>query len=261
VDDTLPVWTAEDGRVPVLLVEDDPADALAVERILAGSIYQPLTVRTVRDARRIMQVAHPEAVVADVVLTGDESWRLLLEIRSEDASADIPLIVASSLDERRKAMHLGADEYLAKPIDPDTLLATLDRLTGRQSLTKVLLIDDEEVMHYLVRQLLPRGRYRLSIATDGRDGLDRLAEAGADVILLDLTMPGIDGFGLLDRLAEEPALNHLPVIILTSTVLSSEDRFRLERASIILSKSELSSATLLGAIERVQHADERIGAA
>ena len=123
----------------------------------------------------------------------------------------------------------------------------------------MLLIDDEEVMHYLVRQLLPRGRYRFSIASDGRDGLDRLAEAGADVILLDLRMPGIDGFGLLDRLAEDPALNQLPVIILTSTALSSEDRSELERASITLSKSELSSAT--GAIERVQHADARIGAA
>ena len=146
----------EPGRVPVLLVEDDPADALAIQRLLAGSIYQPLHARSVRDARRIMQTVRPAAILLDVMLLGDESWRLLLELRAQDASADIPLIVTSSAGEERKAAHLGADEYLAKPVDGERLIDVLDRVTGRHSLTQVLLVDDEEVTHYLVRQLLPR---------------------------------------------------------------------------------------------------------
>ena len=59
-----------------------------------------------------------------------------------------------------RRLHLGADEYLPKPVDGERLIDVLDRLTGRRSLTKVLLVDDEEVTHYLVRQLLPRARYR-----------------------------------------------------------------------------------------------------
>ena len=105
-------WTLEPGRIPVLLVEDDPADALAIERILADTAYQPLHARSVRDARRLMQSVQPEAILLDVMLLGDESWRLLLELRSQEASADIPLIVMSSTGEDRKAVHLGADEYL-----------------------------------------------------------------------------------------------------------------------------------------------------
>ena len=97
----------------------------------------------------------PEAILLDIMLLGDESWRLLLEVRSQEASADIPLIVVSSTGEDRKAVHLGADEYLAKPVDGERLIDILDRVTGRRSLTHVLLVDDEEVTHYLVRQLLP----------------------------------------------------------------------------------------------------------
>ena len=177
--------TVEPGRVPLLLVEDDPADAHAIQRLLAGSIYQPLHARSVRDARRIMQTVRPAAIVLDIMLLGDESWRLMLELRAQDASADIPLIVTSSAGEDRKAAHLGADEYLAKPVDGERLIDVLDRVTGRRSLTQVLLVDDEQVTHYLVRQLLPRARYRLWIATDGKDALERLAR----------TAPGRDPAG------------------------------------------------------------------
>ena len=131
---------------------------------------------TVRAARRVMQSIRPEAILLDILLMGDESWRLLLELRDGEASADIPLIVTSSTDEARKAKHLGADDYLAKPVDGERLIDILDRVTGRHSLTKVLLVDDEEVTHYLVRQLLPRAQYRLWIAVDGTDGLAQLVE-------------------------------------------------------------------------------------
>jgi len=166
--------TVEPGRVPLLLVEDDPADAHAVERMLAGSIYQPLHARSVREARRIMQAVPVQAILLDIMLLGDEGWRLLLEVRVRDATADIPLLVLSSVADQRKAAHLGADGFIAKPIDAESLIGSLDRVTGRRSITQVLLVDDEVVNHYLVRQLLPRGRFRLSIATDGRDALQRL---------------------------------------------------------------------------------------
>ena len=196
----------EPGRIPLLLVEDDPADALAIQRLLAGSIYQPLHARSVRDARRIMQTVRPAAILLDIMLLGDESWRLMLELRAQEASADIPLIVTSSAGEDRKAAHLGADEYLAKPVDGERLIDVLDRVTGRRSLTQVLLVDDEQVTHYLVRQLLPRARYRLWIATDGRDAFERLVQQRPDVILLDLRMPGMDGFEFFDRLRNDATL-------------------------------------------------------
>jgi CheY-like chemotaxis protein len=185
---------------------------------------------------------------------------LILQLRSEDTSADIPLIVISSTGDDRKAIHLGVDEYIPKPVDGELLIDALDRLTGRRSLTKVLLVDDEEVTHYLVRQLLPRGRYALSIANNGRDGFERLIELKPDVVLLDLMMPGMDGYTFLDRMNTSPTLADVPAVVLTSTVLGAADRARLGRASLVMSKSDLSISRLIEAITRAQRTPEPIGA-
>jgi CheY-like chemotaxis protein len=253
-------WIPEPGRVPVLVVEDDPADALVLERILAGSVYQPLLVRTVREARSALDLAQPAAILLDIVLLGDESWRLLLEVRTNEAHADIPVVVTSATDEARKAGHLGADDYIAKPIDREALIDTLDRLTGRRSLTQVLVVDDEKVTQYLVRQLLPRTRYRLWTANDGTEALACLAEHKPDVVLLDLRMPGMDGFELLGHLQRDTALARLPVIVLTSAVLEPEERALLDHASRVMSKSDLAAGTLIDTINGVLQVDENVGA-
>jgi signal transduction histidine kinase/CheY-like chemotaxis protein len=257
--DTEQDWTLEDGRIPVLLVEDDPADALAIELLLADTIYQPLHARSVRDARRLMETVKPAVILLDIMLLGDESWRLMLEVRGQESSADIPLIVTSSTGEARKAAHLGADEYLEKPVDGERLIDVLDRVTGRRSLTQVLLVDDEEVTHYLVRQLLPRAHYRLWIATGGLTALDRLNEERVDVVLLDLNMPGMSGFDVLKHLQTNTALADLPVIVLTSAILQPEERASLLGASLILSKSDLASDTLIDAIRSVLRVDAAVG--
>jgi signal transduction histidine kinase/CheY-like chemotaxis protein len=257
----MPEWIMEPGKLPILLVEDDEADAHAIERSLATSLYQPLRARGVREASQILQTVTPAAIILDVVLAGDESWRLILQLRNQDSSAEIPLIVSSSTGDDRKAMHLGADDYIAKPVDGERLIDALDRVTGQRSLTKVLLVDDEEVTHYLVRQLLPRGRYGISISNNGRDGFDRLIELKPDVVLLDLRMPGMDGYTFLDRMSSYPTLANLPAIVLTSTILTDADRTRLSRAVLVMSKSELSSGSLVDAITRAQRACESIGVA
>jgi signal transduction histidine kinase/CheY-like chemotaxis protein len=253
-------WSVEAGQVPVLAVEDDPADALAVQRLLAGSIYQPLVAHSVRDARRFMQSVRPEAILLDVMLVGDESWRLLIQLRGPDTKNDIPVIVTSSTGEARKAIHLGADDYMAKPLDRERLIDALDRVTGRHSTIRVLLVDDEEITHYLVRQLLPRSQYRVSIARDGREALDHLPEYRPDVILLDLAMPGMNGFAFLSYLRQDILPAELPVIVLTSSVLDPQERSSLNATSMILSKSELASDTLINAIGSVLRSEADLGA-
>jgi signal transduction histidine kinase/CheY-like chemotaxis protein len=238
-------WELQSGRTPILAVEDNPADSFAVERILSTSRYQAVVARSVAEARRALERVRPAAIILDVVLLGDESWRFLIEIRQRDATADIPVVVASSTGEERKAINLGADEYLDKPIDPAQLVGLLDRLTGQRSVTHVLLVDDEEVSRYLVRQLLPRSTYDIKEAATGVEGLVRLRDERPDIVLLDLNMPGMNGYEFLERLSAE---TNIPAIILTSMILDSEQRLRLGNASNIISKSDLSAPALTEAI-------------
>ena len=238
-------WQIEPGRTAVLVVEDDSADAFAFERILAPSSYQPIVARTIEEAKEALERFRPAAVLLDVLLEGDESWRYLIELRQRETTADLPIIVVSSSGDEGKAINLGADEYLGKPVDPEHLLRVLDRVTGRSSVTRVLLVDDEEISRYLVRQLLPRGVFDLREAATGVEGLVRLRDERPDIVLLDLNMPGMDGYQFLERLDAE---GDIPAIVLTSMILDNEQRKRLGRAVKIVSKSDLSSPVLTAAI-------------
>ena len=127
----------------------------------------------------------------------------------------------------------------------------LDRLTGRRSVTKVLLVDDEEIARYLVRQLLPRSRYSVSAVSSGSEGLQRLRDERPDVVLLDINMPEMTGYEFLERVHEDARAGEVPVIILTSAILAQGERTLLHRASRILSKSDLSADMLTDTIEQV----------
>ncbi|HEY1933163.1 MAG TPA: ATP-binding protein [Acetobacteraceae bacterium] len=250
----------EPGKIPVLLVEDDPADAFVVERVLADSAYQPLVCRSIREAEHALSRFRPVVILLDVLLGTEESWRLLLRLRESEAVSDVPMVVMSSAGDERKALNLGADEYLAKPIDGDVLLDLLNRLTGQQAVTKVLAVDDEEVTLYLVRQLLPRSRYSVLTARDGQEGLQQLAAARPDIILFDLNMPGMNGFEFLQRLRGTPAYADIPAVVLTSGGPRQIEQIPAHSVSGILSKGELSATTLADLIETVLLQTEAVGA-
>jgi signal transduction histidine kinase/CheY-like chemotaxis protein len=241
-------WQIQPGRIPVLVLEDDPADVIAIKRHLTGTPYQPLITGTVAGAKRILERIKPAAALFDVVLAGEETWRMLLSLRHTEDTANLPIVVVSSTGDDRKALHLGADAFLDKPVASDRLLELLDRLTGVQSVTRVLLVDDEDVTRYLVQQLLPRSNYKIREATSGRQGLDELRREPPDIVLMDLTMPEMNGFDLLEKMDGDATLSHVPAIILTSAVLDQADRRRLGRAASVLSKSDLSTVALDAAI-------------
>jgi signal transduction histidine kinase/CheY-like chemotaxis protein len=252
------IWSLEPGKVPVLVVEDDDADAFAMKRILADTPYQPVRAHSIRQAQQLLKEMEPAAILLDIVLVGDESWRLMLQIRQEEASAELPLIVMSSSGDEMKAIHMGADEYLPKPVDGERLIGLLDRLTGRRSIARILLVDDEEIMRYLVRQLLPRSRYSLIAADSGADGLRRLQDERPDLVVLDINMPDMNGYQFLERVHDnanggDVPVTEVPIIVLTSAILEPSERDLLHRASRILSKSDLSAETLTETIEDVLH--------
>jgi signal transduction histidine kinase/CheY-like chemotaxis protein len=232
----------DDRRHPVLIVEDRPETIYTYRKYLEESSFQVLPAQSVAEAREILQTVRPSAVVLDILLPGADGWSLLTELKSNPKTADIPIIVATVIDEQQRGFALGADDYLVKPFDEARLL---DRLLTLNRGDEVLIVDDDEADRYLLNQALEDTGYRVREAADADEGL---AAARADrpaVIILDLMLPRKSGFEALKELQNDSRLRAIPVIVCTGKSLSAEERELLHQyTQDIISKDMMSGAEL-----------------
>jgi len=243
-------WDVDPNRTPVLIVEDSAETILVYEKFLAAGPFQVFPARSLREAREVLAAVRPRAIVLDILLRGEDAWGFLTELKRRGETRDIPIVVVSSVDDETKGLALGADAYCLKPIDRQRLLATLTRLTAPETVKRILIVDDEEISRYVLRQNLAAPNYIVSEAATGGDAL-RVAHAERpDVICLDLMMPDVDGLEVLRRLKEDPATHDIPVVIVTSKSLDEPERRRLlELATGVLTKEAVSRERALAAVE------------
>jgi signal transduction histidine kinase/CheY-like chemotaxis protein len=234
-------WRPEPDRVPVLVVEDSSQERLLYEKFLKGTQFQLVHAATTRQARQALKVARPRAVILDIVLRGEDAWEFLVETKQGHEGESVPVIVATSVEDRQKGLALGADAYGVKPIERDWLIHTLTRLTLPAPERRLLIIDDEEADRYVLRTVLRDLPFVVAEAASGEEGLRRAREERPNAIILDLVMPGLTGFEVLDRLRDEPRTADIPVIVLTSKMLdAAEHRQLASRAAAVLSKGNSS---------------------
>ena len=252
VEAELPVvWERDLSRVPVLVVDDAFEDRLFYEKILKRSPFQLLGVRNLADARQALSRVRPAAVILDILLRGEEAWGFLCQLKDAPETRAIPVIVASTVDDRAKAASLGADEYVVKPVDRAWLLNALTRLTSAAGLKRVLVIDDQEPMRVVLRQLIDARHYSLLEASTGEAGLRHAQNQIPDVILLDLGLPDVDGREVLRRLKGDPATQAIPVVLVTSARLEPSERVQLSRTtSGVVSKDALTRDLINSALRQ-----------
>lgn len=230
-------------RLPVLVIEDEIEPRLLYEKYLRGTAFQPVAARNLREARSLLETIHPAAIILDIMLRGEDGWDLLPELKSSDLR-DIPVLVITNVEDRHKAMALGADAFAPKPVGRRWLLDHLHRFTGRSAPRKILVIDDEEVSRYLLRQLFPSPPDQVIEAANGAEGLRFARDEQPQLILLDALMPEMGGFEVLERLRADSRTADIPVVVSTSLALNQEERARLERLGAgYLPKSRLTDGT------------------
>ena len=236
-------------RIPVVLIEDNRETAFVLSKFLEHSEFQVVSTYDTGRGVELVQRINPAAVLLDVLIDGESSWETLKKIRAQT----IPVISVSVLTgESAKAIALGASAFLAKPVSREALLKALRSVTYRGTVRKLLLIDDHELARYSLRELLGKSKLELLEARSGREGV-RLAEAEhPDVIFLDLMMPDMSGFEVLNELRSTDATRSIPVIIHSSQELNEESRNRLRCKSVaLLRKTETAGPEALARISQV----------
>jgi signal transduction histidine kinase/DNA-binding response OmpR family regulator len=251
VSDVVLTPELDQARQPVLVIEDEIEPRLLYEKYLRSTVFQPLAARNLREARALLQTVRPAAIILDIMLRGEEGWELLSDLKGNSGAGDIPVLVITNVDDRQKAMSLGADAFSSKPVSRRWLLEQLYSLTGRGAPRKVLLIDDEEVSRYLLRQLFAPEEQVLE-ASSGPEGLRFARDEQPRLILLDLLMPEFGGFDVLERLRSDPATSGIPVVVSSSKLLNGEERARLERYEVgFLPKARLTDGTAGTELQRI----------
>jgi CheY-like chemotaxis protein len=137
------------------------------------------------------------------------------------------VLFTGMVDDPREALRLGAADYLVKPVDPERLTAILRRYCEGPAAFRALVVDDDADLRRHLRGLLEKAGWQVDEAADGREALARLASHKPGLILLDLVMPGMDGFEFLAELHQREEGDSVPVIILTAKDLTATDHQRL----------------------------------
>ena len=231
------------GRL-VLAIDDDPDVIYLLDENLRDAGYQVVGARTGDEGLRRARELRPFAITLDIMMPGRDGWNVLHALKADPATREIPVIVLSIVDNRELGFRLGAVDYLLKPFDRNVILGALGRLAPSRG--RVLVVDDDPQVADLVRQLLEGEPYEIIAAADGTEGLELVARARPDVILLDLMMPGMDGFTFMERLRRDPEAARIPVIVLTALSLSAAEERALEhRVHTVIQKVGLERETFL----------------
>jgi signal transduction histidine kinase/CheY-like chemotaxis protein len=230
----------DSNKLPILVVEDNREALFLYEKYLKNTQFQLVPAKSLHDARKLLREFRPLAIVLDVLLEGEHSWDLLQELKQSPTTNSIPVYVVTVVDNKEKALALGADGFHSKPIDRIWLLQQLQQVANRDNRPHVLIVDDDEVARYLLKGLLAQTGFRMAEAKGGNEGLRHARQYKPDLIILDLGMPDLSGFEVLLNLKQDPETSKIPVIIHTSKVLDAGERVMLEDAVDIISKNAQS---------------------
>ncbi|HEY1810093.1 MAG TPA: ATP-binding protein [Acidobacteriaceae bacterium] len=236
--DTMPA--PEFHRAPVLVLEDNPETARILESYLRNTEFQPILAASIPQAEAWTARHTPAALLSDVYLGNDTAWGFLTRLRERLPS--LPVIATSIFEEKAKAVEKGATLFLPKPVERETLLRELRRLTAQTGTRRLLLVDDNDVSRYILRELLHQPWLDIEEARNGKEALQALDRQLPDAVILDLLMPDIGGLEILRQLRSSPATEKLPVLIYTSKILSEPERAQIESLSVrIVRKEDVST--------------------
>jgi CheY-like chemotaxis protein len=243
----------------VLVIEDNATAREALQKFLTQNGFRAEAAASGEEGLRLARALHPLAITLDLVLPGMDGWAVLTALKADPELADIPVILFTGMaDDRSEAFRLGAADFLAKPVDPERLAAVLKRYSGGSAARRVLVVDDDPDLRQRLRDLLDKEGLEVDEAGDGRAALTRLDEQWPGLILLDLLMPGMDGFTFLGELRRRGEGRSVPVVVLTAKDLTAADYQRLGGPiEKILLKGSLGHEQLLAEVSAIMAGSNR----
>jgi diguanylate cyclase (GGDEF)-like protein/PAS domain S-box-containing protein len=249
-------WVKEESPL-ILVVEDDLSTAELLTLHLTQSGYKVAHAFNGEEALEKARALQPFAITLDVLLPKKDGWEVLQELKSNQTTASIPVIIHSIVDNKDLAFALGATDYLLKPLDREALISKLEEITivkGKRMLPiSVLIIESEdEVTNYLKEIFEPQG-FLIYTAANGKRGIELASALRPAVILLDFTLSDMLGYDVIKEIKENQSTKEIPIFILTERDISVEDRLSLVgKIERIVQKYAFDTKELVGHIKELE---------
>ena len=242
------------GRV--LVIEDDPGAAELLRLYLAEAGY-PVEIAT--DARAGLASAAanpPAAVLLDILLPDIDGWEVLQRLKRSKRTRDVPVVVVSVLDDAELGLALGAVDYFVKPVARESLLSSLGRLTFttkvRTREVRVLVVDGDPEARERYQKLLGPEGFTVEVAGSGGEGLQAAVSNPPDLVVVDLTLPDLDGFELVARLKGDSRTAAVPIWAATKGDLTADEKLRLNGHVLgVVERGDRALTTLRQWLDRV----------
>ncbi|HEV3103356.1 MAG TPA: response regulator [Candidatus Dormibacteraeota bacterium] len=247
---------ADTSRPLVIVVEDDPVAAELLTRQIEHAGFRTEVARTGAEALTLAKAQMPAAITLDILLPDMDGWEVMTRLKRDEATSHIPVVVVSVVDNPELGRALGALDYFVKPVVAKELVSRLrnfnfeHKTDGRQ--TTVLVVDDEEANRDWVKQVLEPAGFEVILASGGREAIELARSKKPDVVMLDLLMPEVNGFDVVQALAEHESTRSLPVMVLTAKHLTEADIDQLNgHVSTIIRRGSSGAVDLIGQLHVV----------
>ena len=236
VDDDRDVLTAEHPasiQPTLLLVEDDPHYAAVLRDLARSRGFRVVIANTGADALRMVHKYKPTAISLDIFLPDMLGWTVLARLKQDSDTRHIPVQIVTIEEERHHSIERGAFAYLAKPATTESIGAALQRIKdyAEPRVKRLLIVEDDAHQRTSIEELVRHDDIAIDTVGSGKDALAALAAASYDCAVLDLRLPDMSGFELIDLIQDQPALRDLPVVVFTGKDLTSEEEQRLKKAA------------------------------
>ena len=249
-----PTDDTKQERNTILVVEDNPQAAKLLSLYLAQAGYQVLTAQNGNQALKLAAQHHPMAITLDLLLPDMDGWQVLTELKAMPRTRNIPVIIVSVLDRQALGFHLGALDYLVKPVERTELLHALRRCIPHEgkngAFRKVMVVHTNQGELNLLAKILAQENYEIIQALGTEEAANLAKCARPDLVVTNLLEGEMDFFGLLEELKAAPETAHIPVLALTAKALSSAEQSRGKGRIefVLLHENELIEERLLTAI-------------
>jgi CheY-like chemotaxis protein len=248
-------WTTNDiepGRgVTILCVDNEPDDLTYLKLTFEEAGYNVLLTHNGDEALERASESIPDMICLDLLMPGSDGFDVMRRLRANPILATVPVVVLSVTSEGAASLAAGACRYLTKPASADMLIETVREVLGASVNGDVLVIEDDPDTAHLHRSILEENGFSVRVASDGRQGMERMLEHSPAAVVLDLMMPVMDGFSFLSQIGKDPVWRETPVIVLSAKSLDPHEASALAQScSAILAKGAEDAEGLVDALLR-----------